>query len=347
MVAAAVLGMLSATVSPKGFWWWIQVFGVGLPLTMLAVTLGLGAALVARSWRWLGVLLGLLLVFGIHSRPWDRLGAADPADGDLVLLTFNVPRSGPSGEQLAQDVAALIRNAGPDVVALQEAVVLRGDDGVIYEPIQIGALQDSLGYALLRPFLGRGIPTQVPVLARAGFEVIGSERVTLPTSGEGYGRGSEAFRLHFRWQGREGVLYNLHLRSFGAAKPWQEERRTLLDDTTWAGYARRYREAYQLRAGESEALAQRVATETLPVLIMGDFNSTPANWSFHQLAVARQDAQRVAGRQWWAPTYPAHFPAVRIDAVLADPAFEITDVEVLPDRFSDHRPVRVRLRWRD
>ena len=347
VVVTAAFGLLSGSVPATGPWWWLQLFGVGLPLAMVAVTVGVGVALVGGRLRWLGVFLALLALFFVQAEPWARFGAAEPSDGDLVLLTFNVPRSGPSGEKLANDVSVLFEQNRPDVVALQEALVLRGDDGVIYEPIQVGGPLDSLGFRLLRPFLGRGIPTQVPVLTQPTFELVDSERVALPTSGDGEGRGSEAFRVHFRWDGREGVLYNVHLRSFGPAKPWLEERETLLTDTTWAGYADRYREAFQLRAVEAEALAAFVEDETLPVIIAGDFNSTPANWAFRRLLGERRDAWRVAGSSWWAPTYPADKPMVRIDAVLADPAFEIAEAEVLPDAFSDHRPLRVRLRWRD
>ena len=347
VAASGVFGLLAGSVSPVGMWWWFQVFAVGLPLTMIAVGAGALLSLFLGRWRWAGVFVALLVLFGLQAEPWARLGRAEPADGDLLLLTFNVPRSGPSKEQLAQDVSALIQQAAPHVVALQEAMVLRGDDGVIYEPIQVAGAQDSLGFVLVRPFLGLGIPTQVPVLAQPDFQVIRSERIALPTAGDGYARGSEAMRLHFRWKEREAVLYNLHLRSFGARKPWKERRERLWDDTTWAGYADRYREAYQLRAVEAEALAGRVAQDTLPVLVSGDFNSTPANWSFRRLLRGRRDAQRVAGRAWWAPTYPAQSPAVRIDAVLVSADFDIVSVDVLPAEFSDHRPVLVRLRWRE
>ena len=347
VVAAAVLGLLSGFVPATGPWWWLQGFGVGLPLSMLAVAVGAVVAGLAGWLRWVGVFVALLALFGVQAAPWARFGAAEPTEGDLVLLTFNVPRSGPSGEQLARDVSVLFEQNRPDAVALQEALVVRGDDGRIQEPIQVGGPLDSLGFRMLRPFLGRGIPTQVPVLAQPAFELVDSERVPLQTAGEGEARGSEAFRVHFRWDGREGVLYNIHLRSFGAAKPWLEDRETLLDDTTWAGYVGRYREAFQLRAAEADALAERIERETLPVIVAGDFNSTPANWAFRRLLGGRRDAWRVAGRSWWAPTYPAGRPMVRIDAVLADPAFEIAEAEVLPDAFSDHRPLRVRLRWRE
>ena len=344
---SALLGLLSPSVAPAGPWWWVQWFGVGLPLTMATVGAAAVLALVIGRWRWLLLFAGILALFGWQVAPWERWGRPSPAAGDLVLLSFNVPRSGPSGEQLARDVAALIDEVGPDVVLLQEAVVVRGDEGELHKPLQIAGAQDSLGFSLLLPFLGRNVPTQIPILAQPSITALEQSRVPLKTASQGYARGSEAFRVRFRWQGREAVLYNLHLRSFGARKPWKEGRERLLSDTTWAGYANRYREAYQLRALESDALASYIEAETLPVLVAGDFNSAPANWSFQRLRRGLQDAQRVSGDRWWAPTFPAPRPVVRIDAVFADPAFEVVSVEVREEAFSDHRPVVVRLRWRE
>ena len=60
---------------------------------------------------------------------------------------------------------------------------------------------------------------------------------------------SVALRTRFRWRGREGVHYNVHLRSYGAEKPW-DQRIHLLRFGTWAPFLRQYRAAYGARARE-------------------------------------------------------------------------------------------------
>ena len=60
--------------------------------------------------------------------------------------------------------------------------------------------------------------------------------------------------------------------------------------------------------------------------------------------VDRTDAVRTAG-DGWGRTYHAQRPFVRIDFVFVDPALEVTSAQTTPVGFSDHRPVRVGLRW--
>jgi endonuclease/exonuclease/phosphatase family metal-dependent hydrolase len=139
------------------------------------------------------------------------------------------------------------------------------------------------------------------------------------------------------------VLYNVHLRSFGDAKPW-EDRIHLLEPTTWLPYLRRYRDAFRARAVDVEQLANVIDDETLPVLIVGDFNGTSDNWTYRELRGDRRDAFLMAGAGA-GHTYRADKPFVRIDFVLADAAWDVTAADVEPVAFSDHRPLVVRMRW--
>jgi endonuclease/exonuclease/phosphatase (EEP) superfamily protein YafD len=126
---------------------------------------------------------------------------------------------------------------------------------------------------------------------------------------------------------------------------------SLLRPATWAPYLRQYRGVYAQRGDEADQIADAIAEETLPVVVAGDFNSTADNWSYHRLrtagGVSRTDATQAVGGRAWGRTYHAERPFVRIDFVLADPALEVTAATTSPVRFSDHRPVRVGLRWRD
>jgi endonuclease/exonuclease/phosphatase family metal-dependent hydrolase len=154
-----------------------------------------------------------------------------------------------------------------------------------------------------------------------------------------------AIRTRFRWQGREGVIYNLHLRSYGSQKPW-EDRIHLLEPATWLPYLRRYRDVFRAHAADVEQLAAAIEAEELPVLVVGDFNGTSDNWTYRQLRGARRDAFLVAGAGA-GNTYRSDKPFVRIDFILADRAWDVTAAEVPAVRFSDHLPVVVRLRWTD
>ena len=352
LLAAVIVGLGAAYLHPGPFWW-AQLLAVLLPY--LTWVLGAAAAvpLFARRWGWFAVHLLLLAAVGWRVFPAERFGRAPAAaEGDLVLLSFNVPQSGPSGEALSDSLVSFFERQRPDVVALQDVWAHSDTRRPLRAAVHVEAAVERLPYALSSsPRFGEGRvrwPTVVPVLARedAGVEVLGQRSIQVDagdgTDGSDHSV-SMATRTHFRWQGREGVLYNVHLRSFGPQKPW-EDRIRLFEPGTWLPYLRRYRDVYRARAAEVEQIAEAVEAETLPVLIAGDFNGTANNWEYHRLRGGRQDAFFAAGLGS-GNTYRADKPFVRIDYVLADEAWTVTSAEVPVVGFSDHRPVVVQLRW--
>ena len=157
---------------------------------------------------------------------------------------------------------------------------------------------------------------------------------------------SRVVRTHFRWQGREGVHYNLHLNGFGTDKPWEDKRLDLFSPRFWWIYLQQYRDAYLRRARESEKIRALLDQEHLPLIVSGDLNSTPHNSAFYWLVDGMQDAFKVGGRGWGA-TYHVRLPVVRIDHVFVSPEWQIVSARVSEAPYSDHFPLVVRLRWRE
>jgi hypothetical protein len=263
-------------------------------------------------------------------------------------MTFNVPRFGDSAERLEADVADLLRTERPDLAVLQEVGAWREASPQRVHPA--GYLRTALDSSRYRMRMaGTATLTTQPLLIRhevaaAGFQVIEDEIRPLELFA-GDEDGWEVVRTRFRWQDREGVLYNVHLRTFGDAKPW-EENFELLQPSFWVRYLRQYRTAVQRRAAEAEQIRAWIEEETLPVLVVGDFNATSDNWSYYQLARGKRDAFAMAG-VGWGGTYHATRPLFRIDFVLHSSAFSTVEAYVPEAAFSDHRPLVVRLRWRD
>jgi endonuclease/exonuclease/phosphatase (EEP) superfamily protein YafD len=113
---------------------------------------------------------------------------------------------------------------------------------------------------------------------------------------------------------------------------------------TSSGYARRWRR-------EIDALRAEVKRATLPVVMAGDFNATRDHRPFRRLLDAGvRDAHDVVGAGW-TPTWKANSlllpPVLRIDHVLASPAFAVTGYRAGADIGSDHRPVTVELALND
>lgn len=357
-VAVAVLVGLAAPWLPPRPYWWAQLLAIGLPYASWALAAVGVLWLLGRRWRAVAVHAVLLLLVGVRAGGLGRLAeAGTAAPDDLVLTTFNIPQSGPSREALADSVVAFVRDAAPDVLLMQDARVATRVRGPSVEGVQVEAVRTRLPYRLEMPARLANHPgwqnnaTDVAFFVRdgAGVEVV--EQEVLIIGVERDPDVSLALRSRLRWRGREFVVYNVHLRSFGSPKPWEDDAVSLLSPATWAPYLRQYRSVYARRGDEADQIADAIAEETLPVVVAGDFNSTADNWSYHRLrtagGVSRADATQAAGGRDWGRTYHAERPFVRIDYVLADPALEVTAATTTPVTFSDHRPVRVGLRWRD
>lgn len=100
-----------------------------------------------------------------------------------------------------------------------------------------------------------------------------------------------------------------------------------------------------LRNQQLKKLAEHVRRQALPVLVMGDLNSTP--WSYGMRLL--QEGGKLGYRSLeapWAPTWRAgSIFAIPIDHVLGTAPLIITQRSTGPDVGSDHRPVVAELGW--
>lgn len=359
LAGPVAIGLAAAWLHPRPFWW-AQIVAVALPYAAWLLAAWTGVVLLTPRRR-VAVAHAALLALVLWRAAPLAPGPADPAllagDDVLRVVTFNVPQVGPSREVLGDSVVAYVGAARPHVLAYQDAWIFEDEAGRRDErAVQVAAVERDLAYTARLPERLREAPgwrrpgTGVPVLVRGGVQTRRSEAVPLDGLGEVT---SLASRTEIEWAGRPLAVYNLHLRSFGEDKPWLDPavRQGRLRDRLRATvpYLRRYRQVYAERADEVEALAAVVAADSLPALVVGDLNSTADNWSARRLRAAgarRTDAQRARGRGW-GRTYHAERPLVRIDVIYADPALEVLGAETTAVTFSDHRPLRAWLRWRD
>ncbi|MEM8600275.1 MAG: hypothetical protein AAGF99_10175, partial [Bacteroidota bacterium] len=293
VLLVALVGAFAAYLPPHAFWW-AQLVALGLPYWTMLLALATLSLVLRKQWRWAlgyGMLLAWLLVRTVP------LGWTSPelnaSPDNLLLLSFNTPASGASREVLADGVHAFFEQTVPTVASLQEAVTITSATRR-WQPNHLDLVTDSLGYRVpMPPFEANGMAqTSVPLFVRPdqaapdGFVVLEQRGHTLMPDED---FPSEVLRTRFRWQGREGVHYNLHLASFGIDKPWNDGV-PFYSLSGGLGYLRQYRDAVRRRGRHVEAIRALLDAETLPVLISGDFNTTPYTWSFRQLRQGRTDA---------------------------------------------------------
>jgi len=346
LLACFALAAAASYLAPT-YYWYGAAMAVALPL--LAGLMLPCAFVLWRSRQRVLALVHVMLVIWIVPRhvSLERFAGAEAREGDLVLMSLNAPRA-PESDELAEELVRLVRRVQPDLIGLQETFIFAYNK----EPERLRANQkfepliESLNYSMHLPRVSapgqNWMSWHQPLLAR--FEIDRQEQLSFREEGEN-SRTLHVLRSEFRWLGRKIAHYNVHLTTHGRNKPWNGGG---LDLGAWLTRIGEVRRAYRKRAWQVEQIVALIDKEVHPVILSGDFNSTPDSWVYRRFSAGLQDAYRVAGDGWGA-TYHSSFPILRIDWVLLDPEFEVVSAAVHPlgASVSDHRPLVVRLRWRE
>jgi endonuclease/exonuclease/phosphatase family metal-dependent hydrolase len=340
-------GYAAAYVPPDATpWAWglgplaVLLPAVSLVLGLVAIPIGVHGLVRARRGRAAGAGVLLLLIavrFGPAALPLQGREAPGKA---LRVMTFNASSSVDPGTEVTTVLRA-IQDASPHVLALQEAVTRTHPRRTTRYAPPIRALLEA-GYQL---------PARMPPV-RSVLQSVVSQGVPLdsfhnvvPRPDPPFRGQATASRAWFRWKGRSVALYNVHLHTVSARKPWTDTPLQLstlkawMDLDFWRPYIRSYREGARARAQQARTIRNLLRQEDGPTLLMGDFNSTRHHWVYRHIAQGMREAYRQRG-PWQGSTYPSRYPVVRIDHVLASRHWTVADADVLGHRTaSDHRPV--------
>lgn len=287
--------------------------------------------LLARHWR--GLLLNavaVVIVFGpyMHYRigPSRSAGSATSGKPGLTILTNN------RGESNHQTITPYLELVKPDIIAYEDLDGHEMEYAETYPDLHV----DSLPGAILI--------TRFAILDKGSLDYPGTHfPATVPWFTLDYdGTPIKVYVVHFpsprdmllSLQGR-GFLYEL----FGL------RRRVYGDD--YRGYPVYLAE----RLAATEAFAAHLRTETLPYLVVGDFNMPDRGYQYRMMAGdGRRDAFAVAGSGYGfsfpgtsSQVMSGFGPWLRLDYVFAGPAWQVDYAEVEPARKSQHRAVWARV----
>ncbi|MDL2410765.1 endonuclease/exonuclease/phosphatase family protein [Rhizobium calliandrae] len=208
-------------------------------------------------------------------------------------------------------IAAVIADARPDIVALQEIDVRRRRTGSVDQAAIIASLLKMEAHfnptlTVAEEQYGDAIITALPARAvKAG---------PLPSLGEARG----ALSLEATFANRKILVVNTHLGLRGRDRVQQM---SALLSPSWLNCG-----------GDNPAL----------MILCGDFNAIPASGAYRLAARQLKDAQLVCNRAA-RPTFPSYYPLMRLDHIFVSADLRVVNTAVIRNRLtsvaSDHLPI--------
>lgn len=101
----------------------------------------------------------------------------------------------------------------------------------------------------------------------------------------------------------------------------------------------RLKKAFIHRGEQAEKVRELIDDSPYPVIVCGDFNDTPASYSFNIISRGLKNAFREKGNGIGV-TYNGAFPNFQIDYLLCSDEFEVCDYKIIKKKYSDHYPVK-------
>ncbi|HNR20855.1 MAG TPA: endonuclease/exonuclease/phosphatase family protein [Bacteroidia bacterium] len=340
VLISTLLACLAPYVNPQKVWF-IALFGLGFVyLYLLNIIL-----LVINIVRKRKILFLHLMVFLFGIRVFlnhFNFSTSNPSNNDGInLLTYNVRvfdlYNWSKNLETKAEMFELIKNQNPSIVCFQEFY-----SSTIADYRNLDSLKQLLQlnevHTLFPVFLYG--TDYFGVVTMTNLPVIRKETVF-----HNKAQSNGAICTDVVLNDKDTVrIYNVHLQSI-RFKP--EDYKFIKSVELSAdqkqidgleGVMTRLKKAFVLRASQVNLIAEHITKSPYPVMIVGDFNDTPASYTYNKLSDKLIDAFEESGKGL-STTYNGAFPAFRIDYILHDKRITSSDYRVIKKDLSDHYPV--------
>lgn len=257
---------------------------------------------------------------------------------DLKVMTYNVgvfSLWGDTKKNSADSILAFINKEKPDVLCMQEfRTTKRRDLNYINEALPKMPYR-YVSYLSITRKGDRNLGSGLAIYSK--YRLINGHKIKFENSANGliYAdmvRGRDTLRI-----------MNIHLQ-LSSVKSNEVYELDGTDDKELAkNIVRKLMNNNSKRADQAKQVAELIKESPHPVLLCGDFNDTPASYSYRKIKKGFKDAFVLKG-EGIGYTYNTMFHVLRIDNVFIDKdVFEVLSYKSPALPFSDHNPIVVEL----
>jgi len=356
-VIALLCAYAASYISPAHYWFF-AFFGLAYPYILLFnLFFVLFWLIFWKKFIWISIIVILLgynhLLTIVQLR--KPSSTTIPA-GSLKILSYNVHslyeihkpnEKGIIKGRMLSKVSDFLVQQNPDILCIQE-FFLRSEDSLKVLEKFTGGLHTT--YYSIKNYLE--IQDKRKIFAIATFS-----HFPISSVGQLKTNNHNIFAIYTDLViGKETIrVYNIHLESIRFGKDDYSFYAQLTDQakdpneifdlgqgTSMIFF--KLKKAFIIRANQVDVLRENIKHSPYPVIICGDFNDTPASYTYHEMTTGFHDSFCKAGTGFLASTYAGDFPSFRIDYILYDDAFTAYHYSNGSIDLSDHYPVQVFLK---
>jgi len=349
----ASLGLLFsflAQILPPSFSSLVAYCGLFFPYLLIAnFVLTIIWLVVDFTWALIPVLTILLNVNNIDKHFQFRgIDKPEVCTNCLKVMSYNVKAFNIYRDDqmsLNRQFVHFLQNEEPDILCIQEySYDNTGKSGFNSTQAIINALKikdNEKTHKIMLPYRNK-LGYQFGMAIFSKYRIVGSGVVETGDSSS-----NKSMYVDIRFNGDTLRVYNIHLASmhldstdYATGKAlWAGSYDSVFNDKTQK-LTSKISAAYVVRQRQAKAVHEHIDNCPYPVILCGDFNDSPASYSYNKIMSDLRDAFRVSGKGTGTTYIGGNFPAYRIDYIAHDKHYNDFQYTVCKDlTISDHYPI--------
>lgn len=350
LASIALLFAFLAKLLPPSFSSTIAYCGLFFPYLLIAnFVLTIVWLIVDFTWALLPVSIILLNVNNIDKH-FQLRGIEKPevCVNCLKVMSYNAKAFNiyqDDQRSLNRQVIHFLQNETPDILCIQEySYDNTGKSGFNSTESILNALNikdNERTHKVVLPYRNK-LGYQFGMAVFSKYRIVGGGIVDTTESSS-----NKSMYVDIRFNGDTLRVYNIHLASMHLDSADYETGKAL-----WAGnydssfnnkaqkLSQKISLAYELRQKQAKTVHAHINKCPYPVILCGDFNDSPASFSYNKIMQGLKDSFRGSGSGTGTTYIGGNFPAYRIDYIAHDKQFNDFQYTVCKDlTVSDHYPI--------
>lgn len=334
-VLALILSYLSVYIPPDRQWL-PSLFGLAYPVIVSVAGGFIIFWLITKPRYILLSLVPIVVGWGFLSR-YVQLAGEKTDKGEVKVLSFNVQHFHAEGsrseKEKADKIVDFLQQQNADIICLQEVRLRKNAIFNLKTTVDgLGAI-NHYQYARSSTTFGSVTMTRYPILNMGEIRFKNSRNITIYTD--------------VRIKSDTVRIFNVHLQSYQI----DPNKYSIIDSLDITGeedlrevreMGSKFKRAFQMRAEQVREIRKYIDDSPYLVIVCGDFNDTPASFSYHKLRGSLKDAFVCAGIGV-GRTYIGKLPSFRIDYIFHSDEYKSYNFKTYDFRVSDHLPISCEL----